>query len=63
MMTRFFSDSVTPPVPSPMNPESVFVCWKSGWSAYRMTGLDLSNSCWKVRAKRSYHRSPMRTAS
>ena len=63
MITRFLRDSVTPPVPSPTDPCSVLVCWKSGWSAYMMSGLLFSNSCWNVRAKRSYQRSVMRATS
>ena len=31
--TRRFRSSVTPPVPSPMNPESVLVCSKCVWLA------------------------------
>ncbi len=32
-ITRFLSPSVTPPVPWEIEPEIVFVCWKSGWLA------------------------------
>ena len=30
MMTRSLIDSVTPPVPWPIKPVIVLVCWKSG---------------------------------